>query len=195
MKALDIIIVGVGGQGTLLASRILGQIAIASGLDVKVSEVHGMAQRGGSVITHVRMGEQVHAPLIEPGTADAVVAFELLEALRALLFLKPGGALVANRQRILPMPVILGNASYPDMIGERLAAVDGEVVTLDALKLALDCGNARAANVVLLGALAKRLPFPLEVWKGALKLCVPEKLLAVNLSALEAGYASEPDTL
>jgi indolepyruvate ferredoxin oxidoreductase beta subunit len=182
----DLVIVGVGGQGTLLASKILGYIALEEGCDVKVSEVHGMAQRGGSVITHVRVGEKVHAPLVSFGHADYLLAFEELEAARAAYFLKPGGILIVNGQRILPMPVITGTAKYPE---EPLCSL-GEtcrIEKLDALAMAENSGSQRAVNLVLLGALSKHLPWEKNVWHKAIAACVPPKTLETNIRAFEAG--------
>ena len=187
MKELNIVICGVGGQGTLLASRILGHIAMELGHDVKVSEVHGMSQRGGSVITYVRMGEKVYSPMIEQKGADFVLAFEELEALRDLTYLKDGGTLIVNVQQILPLPVIIGAAKYPENILQTLKE-KANVVALDALPMAAQAGNARAVNTVLLGALAKRLDFDKQLWLDALKACVPDKFLEANLAAFELGY-------
>ena len=187
MKQLDIVIVGVGGQGTLLASRVLGHIATSQGYDVKVSEVHGMSQRGGSVITYVRMSEKVFSPLVEQGEADYLMAFEELEALRALPYLKEGGTLIMNTQRILPLPGIIKAAEYPSAIPETLAEKT-DLVAIDALPIAEKAGNARAVNTVLMGALAARLPFERAVWEEALEACVPPKFLQVNQEAFEAGY-------
>ncbi len=182
----DWVIVGVGGQGTLLASKILGHIALEEGCDVKVSEVHGMAQRGGSVITHVRVGEKVFAPLVSVGCADYLLAFEELEAARAAYFLKPGGALIVNTQRILPMPVITGAAKYPE---EPLCPTEDvcRMQRLDALAIAERCGSQRAVNLVLLGALSKHLPWEKEVWHKAIAACVPPKTLDINIAAFDAG--------
>ncbi len=182
----DLVIVGVGGQGTLLASKILGHLALELGCDVKVSEVHGMAQRGGSVITHVRVGEKVNAPLVSLGSADYLLAFEELEAARAIPFLKPAGALIVNTQRILPMPVITGAAKYPE---EPLCASDEvcRMQRLDALKMAETCGSQRAVNLVLLGALSKHLPWEKAVWHKAIEACVPPKTLEINIKAFDAG--------
>ena len=182
----DLVIVGVGGQGTLLASKILGHLALELGCDVKVSEVHGMAQRGGSVITHVRVGEKVNAPLVSSGRADFLLAFEELEAARAIHFLKPGGALIVNAQRILPMPVITGAAKYPE---EPLCASEEVCRTqrLDALHIAESCGSQRAVNLVLLGALSKHLPWEKAVWHKAIEACVPPKTLDINIKAFDAG--------
>ena len=181
---LSLVIVGVGGQGTLLASRILGHIAVAEGLDVKVSEVHGMAQRGGNVISHVRMGPEVHSPLVEFGCADAVLAFEELEAARALPYLAPHGVLIASSQRIAPMSVLIGQNAYPEGLLDGVA----DKLIVDAQKTASMLGNPRVSNIVLMGALARRLPFAYERWKDAVAACVPPKTLEVNLKALESGY-------
>ncbi len=184
----DLVIVGVGGQGTLLASKILGHIALEEGCDVKVSEVHGMAQRGGSVITHVRVGEKVHAPLVCAGGADYLLAFEELEAARAISFLKPGGSLIVSTQRILPMPVISGTAQYPE---EPLCASEEVCRTqkLDALSMAEKAGSQRAVNLVLLGALSKHLPWEKDVWHSAIAACVPPKTLETNIKAFDLGAA------
>lgn len=183
----SIVIVGVGGQGTLLASRILGTLAGEMGLDVKVSEVHGMAQRGGNVITHVRIGDGVHSPLVEPGGADYLLAFEELEALRALPYLKTGGTLIANTQIIAPMPVITGAAAYPDDIQQKLSAAC-RAYTLDALALAHRAGDARAVNLVLLGALCRLTDTDRALWQKAITKSVPEKFLSANLTAFQLGY-------
>jgi len=185
----SVVIVGVGGQGSLLASRVLGALAISAQMDVKVSEVHGMSQRGGSVITHVRMDTSpVHSPLVEQGGADAVMALERLEAVRALPYLKEDGLIVANRQEILPLPVIIGAAEYPSDIDARLAE-HAKVVQLDALKIATEIGVPRAANVVLMGALSHAFSFTVENWEDAIKACVPERFTDANLAAFEAGRA------
>ncbi len=186
---ISVVIVGVGGQGSLLASRILGRLAIAGGMDVKVSEVHGMSQRGGSVITHVRMDkEPVHSPLVEQGGADAVLALERLEALRALPYLKQGGLMVVSGQEILPLPVITGAAEYPRDIHQRLAQ-RAKVVELDALAAAEQIGVPRAANVVLMGALSHALSFSVKDWEDAIRACVPKRFTDANLAAFEAGRA------
>ena len=185
----QIVIVGVGGQGTLLASRILGRIAIAEGLDAKVSEVHGMSQRGGSVITHVRIaegGEKVYSPLVEQKGADVIVAFERLEALRALPYLKEGGSIVLNDQKILPMPVITGAMEYPADALERVKA-SANVIAVDALGAARACGTGKAANIVLLGVLSRLLPYSAERWEEAIRACVKPAFLDVNLKAFETG--------
>lgn len=184
----NIMIVGVGGQGTLLASRILGNLLIGEGYDVKVSEVHGMSQRGGSVVTYVKYGDAVYSPVIDKGEADIILAFELLEALRALPYLKKGGKLIVNNQKINPMPVITGAAEYPAGIEETLNK-SADVTELDALKLANEAGNQKAANVALIGVLAKNSNIRKESFIKAIKECVPEKFLETNLKAFELGYA------
>ncbi len=184
----NIMIVGVGGQGTLLASRILGNVIIAQGYDVKVSEVHGMSQRGGSVVTYVKYGESVASPIIDKGEADLILAFERLEALRALPFLKQGGKIVVNDRAMNPMPVITGAAKYPENIIETLEK-DADVVSLDALALAEQAGSIKAVNVVLIGVLAKSMNIPYEAWIETIKTTVPPKFLEVNLKAFDLGYA------
>jgi indolepyruvate ferredoxin oxidoreductase beta subunit len=182
-------IVGVGGQGTLLASRVLGNLALSEGLNVKVSEVHGMAQRGGSVVTHVRFSSgEVASPLVEPGQADVILAFELLEGLRWADYLKEDGLLIVNRQKISPMPVITGAAAYPEDVEERLNKKFKGAVFIDALDLASQSGNGRTLNSVLMGALAASLDMEEEKWLEALKACVPPKTIEVNCKAFSAGY-------
>lgn len=187
-----IMIVGVGGQGTLLASRILGNTVINEGYDVKVSEVHGMSQRGGSVITYVKYGDNVYSPIIDEGEADIILAFELLEAYRALPYLKKGGTVIVNSQRIDPMPVIIGAMQYPENLSEKLSSV-AETVEIDALTLAKKAGNSKAVNVVLIGVMAKRTDIPYEKWVETIKTTVPEKFLDVNLKAFELGYKGYTD--
>ena len=187
MDTKSIMIVGVGGQGTLLASRILGNAVISQGFDVKVSEVHGMSQRGGSVVTYIRYGEKVHSPIIDKGGADIILAFELLEAKRALPYLKENGKIIVNSQEIDPMPVIIGACEYPSDITEELKnTVDATVV--DALSIAKAAGNQKAVNVVLIGVMAKNTDIPYEVWINTIKNTVPEKFLEVNLKAFDLGY-------
>ena len=183
----NIMIVGVGGQGTLLASRILGNAVIGEGYDVKVSEVHGMSQRGGSVVTYVKFGEKVYSPIIGEGEADIVLAFELLEAYRALPYLKKGGRIIVNEQAIDPMPVITGAAAYPADIAKKLSE-KANVTAIDALALAKEAGNSRAVNVVLIGLMAKNTEIPYERWIETLKSTVPPKFLDVNLKAFDLGY-------
>ena len=183
----NIMIVGVGGQGTLLASRILGNTVIEEGYDVKVSEVHGMSQRGGSVVTYVKYGEKVYSPIIDRGEADIILAFELLEAYRALPYLKKGGKIIVNTQSIDPMPVITGMATYPENIVEKISD-KADVLPIDAMKLAKEAGNIKAVNVVLIGVMAKSTDIPYENWVEIIKKTVPEKFLDVNLKAFDAGY-------
>ncbi len=183
----NIMIVGVGGQGTLLASRILGNTVIEEGYDVKVSEVHGMSQRGGSVVTYVKYGDKVYSPIIDRGEADIILAFELLEALRALPYLKKGGKIIVNTQSIDPMPVITGMSSYPENIVEKLSE-KVNTLPIDALNLAKQAGNMKAVNVVLIGVMAKSTDIPYEKWIEIIKKTVPEKFLDVNLKAFELGY-------
>ena len=186
----NIMIVGVGGQGTLLASRILGNTVLNEGFDVKVSEVHGMSQRGGSVVTYVKFGDSVHSPIIDKGEADIILAFELLEAYRALPWLKQGGKMIVNDQQINPMPVITGAAQYPEDIKGKLAAL-ANVTTLDALALATEAGNTKAVNVVLIGVMAKNTDIPYEKWVETIKATVPAKFLEINLKAFDLGYHHE----
>ena len=186
----NIMIVGVGGQGTLLASRILGNTVLNEGYDVKVSEVHGMSQRGGSVVTYVKFGDAVHSPIIDKGEADIILAFELLEAYRALPWLKQGGKIIVNRQQINPMPVITGAAQYPEDIEGKLSAV-ANVTALDALSLAEQAGSAKAVNVVLIGLMAKNTDIPYEKWVETVKTTVLAKFLEINLKAFDLGYHHE----
>jgi len=188
MDKLNIMIVGVGGQGTLLASRILGNVAMKMNFDVKVSEVHGMAQRGGSVVTYVKLAKKVYSPIIEKGEADIILAFEKLEALRWMEYLKNGGSYIINEQRIDPIPVILGKEKYPDGIIEKIKGVVNKTISVDALPIAKECGNIKAVNVVLLGVLAKETGIDKEIWIESIKETVPKKLQEVNFKAFEAGY-------
>lgn len=183
----NIMIVGVGGQGTLLASRILGNAVISEGYDVKVSEVHGMSQRGGSVVTYVKYGDKVFSPIIDRGEADMILAFEKLEAARALPYLKEGGTVILNDREIAPMPVITGAAEYPDgLVGD--IAAKAKVIAIDALSLSLEAGSAKAVNVVLIGVLARSSDISKEVWIQTIKDTVPAKFLDLNLKAFELGY-------
>lgn len=187
METKSIMIVGVGGQGSLLASRIIGNVLLSQGYDVKVSEVHGMSQRGGSVVTYVKYGEKVYSPVIEKGEADIIVSFELLEAARWLSYLKKGGHLITSTQTLDPMPVITGAAEYPTDIVEKIKGMGVDIIAADALSLAEEAGNAKASNVVLMGLIASKMNFDDEVWKDAVKQCVPEKFLELNLKAFELG--------
>lgn len=183
----SIMIVGVGGQGTLLASRLLGAALLTQGHDVKVSEVHGMSQRGGSVVTYVKYGDCVASPIVDIGEADVVLAFEQLEAARWLPYLKQGGKMVVSTQRIDPMPVITGAAAYPERIAEQLQAAEVDVQAIDALALALQAGSAKAVNVVLLGALARQLEIPAETWQAAIRDNVKPAFVEMNLRAFALG--------
>ena len=180
-------IVGVGGQGTLLTSRILGGLAIQAGYDVKLSEVHGMAQRGGSVVTFVRYGEKVYEPIVEEGQADVLIAFEKLEALRYAHFLKKDGAIVINDQRIDPMPVVIGAAKYPENIIEDLGK-KYRVYQLDAMEEAKKLGNSRVFNVIVLGVAAQHMGFSKEDWLTVIENTVPPKTIEINKKAFELGY-------
>lgn len=185
---VDVLLVGVGGQGTILASKVLCAAAQAAGYDIKMSEIHGMAQRGGSVVTQVRLGEEVHSPLIEQGGADVMLAFEQLEALRWLPYLKKGGTVIVNKQTIAPVPVLAGLAEYPAHTLEYIKQKTPDTIAIDALEKAIACGNAKAANVVLLGAMARSMPIPGEFWEQALEKAIPSKFLEVNKKAFAAGY-------
>lgn len=183
----NIMIVGVGGQGTLLTSRILGGITVENGYDVKLSEVHGMAQRGGSVVTYVRYGEKVTEPIVEEGQADVLIAFEKLEALRYAHFLKKDGVIIVNDQKIDPMPVVIGVAKYPEGIIEHLSE-KYKVISVDAQKEALELGNSRVFNVIILGVAASKMDFEKEQWIEVIKKKVPPKTIDINVKAFERGY-------
>ena len=188
MKDINILIVGVGGQGTLLASVILGNMALEEGYDVKLSEVHGMAQRGGSVVTHVKIGEgPIGSPLIEEGGADIIVAFELLEGYRWAHYLKKGGTMYVNDNRINPMPVIIGSAEYPEDIKEFFKNELGTVKVFDALAIAEKCGSPKAVNTVLLGAMSGDLPFDEKAWIKAIEGSVKSKFIGLNKEAFTEG--------
>ncbi len=189
METRNIMIVGVGGQGSLLASKLLGHLLLTRGYDVKVSEVHGMSQRGGSVVTYVRFGDRVYSPIIDKGEADFIVSFEKLEAARYLPFLKKGGRIVTNTQQIDPMPVITGAASYPDDLIAKMEAKGALVDAMDCLTLAEQAGSVKAVNIVLMGRLSKYFDIPEEDWKKAIEECVPEKFRELNLKAFELGRA------
>ena len=178
---------GVGGQGSLLASKLLGHLLMSRGYDVKVSEVHGMSQRGGSVVTYVRYGDKVFSPVIDKGQADYIVSFELLEAARWLPFLKKDGQIVTNTQQIDPMPVITGAAEYPRDLVEKLKATSAKVDALDCLSLAEQAGSSKAVNIVLLGRLSHYFDLPEEAWMASLEANVPAKFLDMNKKAFELG--------
>ncbi len=183
----NIMIVGVGGQGSLLASKLLGHLLLSQGLDVKVSEVHGMSQRGGSVVTYVRCGERVNSPVIDKGEADFIVSFEILEAARWLSFLKKDGQIVTNTQQIDPMPVITGAAKYPEDLVEKMKATGAKVDAMDCLKLAEEAGSAKAVNLVLMGRLSHYFDLPEEAWMKSLEANVPAKFLEMNKKAFLLG--------
>ncbi len=186
---MNVLIVGVGGQGTLLASKFLGAAAGLAGADVKVSEVHGMSQRGGSVVTCVKLGDDIKSPIIEKGEADVILSFEQLEAVRWLSYLKPKGTVIVNTQKINPMPVVSGAATYPDNVMEALSKSDINLIALDALSMAAECGTHKAVNVVLLGVLCKKMEEIDEIiWLDALDSVVPKKFAEVNKKAFYMGY-------
>ena len=187
METKNIMIVGVGGQGSLLASKLLGHLLLSQGYDVKVSEVHGMSQRGGSVVTYVRYGDRVCSPVIDKGEADQIVSFEVLEAARWLSYLKRDGVIVTNTQQIDPMPVITGTAKYPEDLVEKMKATGAKVDALDCLKLAREAGSVKAVNIVLLGRLSHYFDLPLEAWFKAMEDIVPAKFLEMNKKAFELG--------
>ena len=188
MTGKNIMIVGVGGQGTLLTSRLLGAALLNEGFDVKVSEVHGMSQRGGSVVTCVKIGDNIHSPLIDEGQADIILAFEQLEAVRWIKYLKKGGTVITNIQKINPMPVVFGQTTYPDKILDILADSDVTLHALDAFSLAVESGTSKAVNIVLLGVLSRTLPeIPENIWQDGLTAVIPAKLLDVNTRAFEKG--------
>ena len=187
METKNIMIVGVGGQGSLLASKLLGHLLMEQGYDVKVSEVHGMSQRGGSVVTYVRYGDRVNSPVIDKGEADFIVSFELLEAARWLSYLKPDGQIVTNTQQIDPMPVITGAAQYPENLVEKMKAAGAKVDALDCLKLAEEAGSSKAVNIVLMGRLSHYFHLPEEAWMKSLEAMVPPKFLELNKKAFELG--------
>jgi len=183
----SILIVGVGGQGTLLTARILAQVAVQMGHDVKVSEVHGMAQRGGSVVSQVRYGEKIYSPIIPLGGADIILAFEKLEAARWLDYLKPGGMVIINNDRVDPLPVMSGKVKYPETITEKVKQKVDRTIIVDATDVAVACGNVRAANVVLLGVLTEAAGLPVDEVEAAIRAMVPAKALDVNLKAFQEG--------
>ncbi len=190
MKNLNILIVGVGGQGNLLASRILGSVALKMGFDVKLSEVHGMSQRGGSVTTYVRMAEKVYSPLIDKQQADFILAFESLEALRYGEYLKKDGTFVINSQKITPLMVATGKEKYPTDIPNILKGYFKNVIEIDALSIAKEVRSPKSVNIVMLGAMAKMSGIPIELFHEAIKETVPQKLIDVNISAFEKAIAA-----
>ena len=190
METKNIMIVGVGGQGSLLASKLLGHLLLQQGYDVKVSEVHGMSQRGGSVVTYVRYGDRVNSPVIDKGEADFIVSFELLEAARWLSYLKPGGKIVTSTQQMDPMPVITGAAAYPENLAEKMRGAGANVDALDCLSLAEQAGSSKAVNIVLMGRLSHYFDFPEEAWEKSLEAMVPAKFLELNRKAFALGKSA-----
>ena len=184
----NIMIVGVGGQVSLLASKLLGRLLVDEGYDVKVSEVHGMSQRGGSVVTYVRFGDKVYSPVIENGEADFIVSFEKIEAARYVEKLKKDGTIIVNTQQIDPMPVIIGSATYPSDIIDEMRAKGINVDDIDALELANQAGSSKACNIVLMGRLAKYFDMPKEKWLAAIEKCVKPQFIEINRKAFELGY-------
>ena len=188
MDTKNIMIVGVGGQGTLLASKMLGYVLLQWGYDVKVSEVHGMSQRGGSVVTYVRYGKKVYSPVIDKGEADVIISFEKLEAARWLEFLKKDGTIITNTQEVEPMPVITGAAAYPENLIEKMQAAGAKVDAKDFLSIAQEAGSAKAVNIALMGRLSTYFPeISDEQWQDAIEKIVPPKFLDLNRKAFEAG--------
>ena len=185
----NVMIVGVGGQGSLLASKLLGRLLVDEGYDVKVSEVHGMSQRGGSVVTYVRFGDRVYSPVIEDGEADFIVSFEKIEAARYTEKLSKDGVVIVNTQQIDPMPVIIGAATYPEAILDEMKAKGVNVDAIDALSLAQQAGSAKACNIVLMGRLAKYFDMPKEKWIAAIKKSVKPQFVELNKKAFELGYS------
>ena len=183
---MNVLIAGVGGQGTLLASRVLGKYAELSGKDCKLSEIHGMSQRGGSVVTHVRIGEKIYSPVVWEGGADMIIAFETLEAVRVKHYLKENGILLVNEEKILPMPCITGAATYPEDVKDMLAGENTYLI--NAQDWAVEAGSAKATNIVMLGALCKLFGFDKDTMEKAVSECVPPKFQALNLKAFEIGF-------
>lgn len=191
METKSIMIVGVGGQGTLLASRLLGNALLSKNYDVKVSEVHGMSQRGGSVVTYVKYGSKVASPIVALGEADLILSFEQLEAARWLPYLKKGGTIITNTQKMDPMPVVMGAAEYPHDILDAIRAKGVNLVAVDALSMAVEAGSAKAVNVALIGVMARNMDLEKQVWKDTIAANVPAKFLEMNEKAFELGYASQ----
>ena len=191
MKTKNVMIVGVGGQGSLLASKLLGRLLLTKGYDIKVSEVHGMSQRGGSVVTYVRYGDKVYSPIIDKGEADFIVSFELLEAARWTEYLKPEGKIITNTQQINPMPVITGVANYPENLAEKIKKKGIDIDAFDALSLAEEAGSSKAVNIVLMGRLSNYFDATEEEWLSAIEESVPEKFLEMNKKAFDLGRNSK----
>ena len=181
----NVMIVGVGGQGSLLASKLLGRLLLTKGYDIKVSEVHGMSQRGGSVVTYVRFGDKVYSPIIDKGEADFIISFELLEAARYTEYLKRDGRIITNTQQVNPMPVITGAAEYPAEITEKIERLGVNIIAEDAISIAREAGSEKAANVALIGLASHVLGFDRDVLRAAVEACVPAKAKEVNLRAFD----------
>ena len=195
-RTRSILLVGVGGQGTVLASRLLGNVLKLDGYDVKVSEVHGMSQRGGSVVTYVKYGTAVYSPLIDMGEADYIISFELLEAARYICYLTENGRLITSTQRIDPMPVITGNMVYPeDTLNELRNITSAPITAVDALALAKQAGSAKASNVVLMGVLSAYMNISEDLWEAALQTTVPPKFYELNKKAFALGRAAGKEEL
>ena len=188
-KITNILLVGVGGQGILLAAEILSETCMLAGFDVKKSEIHGMSQRGGSVVSHVRFGPQVFSPIVPEGEGDILFGFELMESYRSLTLLKPGATVVANDLCIAPPSVLMGQEVYPNDIAFKIQDLFPDFILVDGQGLAIEAGNARAANTVLLGAVSKRLDIAEKFWVESIERMVPKKAIAVNLKAFEMGRA------
>ena len=189
-KTVSVVVVGVGGQGILLASEIIAQTAVNAGFDVKTNEVHGMAQRGGSVVAQIRYGEKVYSPLVARGTASVIGSLERAECLRYLDYLLPDGLAVVSSQRIIPVTVSSGAMSYPEIGREQLQQLFPKLIYIDAVEMATEIGNARAANTILLGAMSTRLGLPFEAWHDAIRQCVKAKFVEINLQAFKIGRQS-----
>jgi indolepyruvate ferredoxin oxidoreductase beta subunit len=187
-RTVNVLLVGVGGQGTILAGELLSQVLLEAGFDVKKSEVHGMAQRGGRVVSHVRFGRRVYSPLIVPGEADVLVGFEMAETLRSLEWLVPGARVIAENRAILPYSAQVGKAAYPFDALEKISRAGFHLTVVEGEKLAGEAGSKKAANVVLMGALARHLPVEREIWENTIRANMPEKLVAVNIKAFGYGY-------
>lgn len=190
MTTNSIMIVGVGGQGTLLASKILGAALLKNGFDVKVSEVHGMSQRGGSVVTYIKYGDKVYSPLVALGEADIILSFEALETARWLPYLKKGGKIFTSDQQMDPMPVITGAAQYPSDIFEKISELGVDITVIDAVTLAKQAGSPKTINVILIGLLARYFDFDISIWREAINECVKPHFIDLNLKAFQLGYDS-----
>jgi len=190
-RTVNILLAGVGGQGTILAGELLSHVLLQDGYDVKKSDVHGMAQRGGRVVSHVRFGRRVFSPLIVPGEADILVGFEMAEALRSLDWLTPGGRVIAENRAILPYTSQVGEAGYPFDALDRIAQSGFDLTIVEGEKLAMEAGSKKAANVVLMGALARYLPVARRIWEDTIRHNIPEKVMETNLKAFALGWGQE----